>query len=324
MTRTPNPSPIFASMMRFACAWVACAWVACAWIACGAMAFAQAPPPTAGVPASGVAASLDDLRRAAHLIPGRRPLRINVVKFAESLRTKNFSVKGAPAEPSVQARTAYQVVYADGTVMIDSGMDQRVHKFFGRGVEEPYDSEAAKQVEKAVRAARLIVMTHEHGDHVAGVIRGPYVDEIAPKTVLTKAQVETLLTNPQMPEIKLTPAMARRYIVMDYERYYPFAPGMALMKSAGHTPGSQMIFVALEGGGEYLFIGDSAWHMDGVRLMKGKDASWIKEDEDALRAQLTWLNGLEKSEKNLHIVVSHDDEQRKQYIAAGLLGAAFE
>jgi hypothetical protein len=64
--------------------------------------------------------------------------------------------------------------------------------------------------------------------------------------------------------------------------------------------------------------------MDGIRLMKGKDAPWIKEDEDALMAQLTWLNDLEKSEKNLHIVVSHDDEQRKQYIAAGVLGGSFQ
>ena len=54
-------------------------------------------------------------------------------KFAESHRTKNFSVKGAPAEPSVQARTVFQVVYADGYVMVDSGMDQQVHSFFGRG-----------------------------------------------------------------------------------------------------------------------------------------------------------------------------------------------
>ncbi len=269
-------------------------------------------------------ASLDDLRRVANLIPGRKPLRVNVLKFAESRRTKNFSVKGAPAEPSVQARTVFQVVYADGYVMIDSGMDQQIHKFFGRGVEEPYDAEAAKQVQKAVRGARVIVMTHEHGDHVAGVIRTPNLDEIAPKTILTRQQVETLMTNPQMPEIKLTKEMAERYIVIDYDRYFPFAPGMALMKAAGHTPGSQMIYVALENGREYLFIGDSAWHMDGIRLMKGKDAPWIKEDEDALAAQLKWLNGLMKTEKSLFIVVSHDEEQRKEYIDKGVLGSSLE
>src|SRR5687768_7223628 len=75
-------------------------------------------------------ANLQDLRRAAGLIPGRRPLRVNFVKFAESRRTKNFSVKGAPAIPSVQARTAFQVVYGDGSVMVDAGMNLAVHKFF--------------------------------------------------------------------------------------------------------------------------------------------------------------------------------------------------
>jgi glyoxylase-like metal-dependent hydrolase (beta-lactamase superfamily II) len=268
--------------------------------------------------------SLDQMRQVARMIPGRRPLRVNVLKFAESRRTKNFSVKGAPADPSVQARTVYQVVYPDGTIMIDSGMDQQVHRFFGRGVEEPYDPEAAKQVEKALQGARSIVMTHEHGDHVAGVIRTPFLDQIAPKTVLTKAQVETLLTNPQMPEIKLTEKMAERYVVIDYDKYFPFAPGFALVKAAGHTPGSQMIYVVLETGVEYLFVGDSAWHMDNIRLMKGKDASWVKEDEDALTTQLRWLNGLAKTEKNLAIVVSHDDEQRKQYIEKGILGGSLE
>src|SRR4029434_3708049 len=91
-------------------------------------------------------ADIAAIRHAATLIPGRRPLRINIQKFAESSRTKNFSVKGAPADPSVQARTAFQVAYADGTVMIDSGMDRQVHAFFGGGVDAPYDAAAAERV----------------------------------------------------------------------------------------------------------------------------------------------------------------------------------
>jgi glyoxylase-like metal-dependent hydrolase (beta-lactamase superfamily II) len=269
-------------------------------------------------------ANLDEIRRVAALLPGKRPLRINVVKFAESLRSRKFSLKGAPDEPSVQARTAYQVVYPDGTIMIDSGMDEQVHKFFGRGTVEPYYPEAVKQVEKAVHAAKIIVMTHEHGDHVAGVIRTPFFEEIAPKTVLTKTQVQALLTNPQMPEIKLTPEMASRYIVVDYDKYLPFAPGMALIKAPGHTAGSQMIYVALESGSEYLFAGDTGWLMDNVRQVSGKDAPWITEDSDYVTAELTWLNTLTKTEKNLHIVISHDEEQRKQYIAAGTLGDGFQ
>ena len=269
-------------------------------------------------------ASLPDIRSTAALVPGRRPLRLNVLKFAESRRTKNFSVKSAPADPSVQARTAFQVVYADGHIMVDAGMDQQVHRFFGRGVEEPYDAEAARQVERAVAAAKLIVVTHEHGDHVAGVIRMPRAAELASKTILTRSQVQSLLTSPQMPEIRLTSEMAARYLVVDFDKYSPLAPGVALIKAPGHTPGSQMVYVALESGREYLLIGDAAWHMDGVRLMKGKDAPWITEDQNAVLSQLTWLNGLSRSEPRLVIVASHDDEEHAELIQRGILGGRFE
>lgn len=269
-------------------------------------------------------ADLNEIRHVATMIPGKLPLRINVVKFAESRRSKKFSVKGAADEPSVQARTAFQVVYPDGYVMVDSGMDQQVHKYFGRGVEEPYYPEQAKEVEKAVRGARMIVMTHEHGDHVAGVVDTPLAGELAPKTVLTRTQVQTLLTEPQMPEIKLTPEMAARYVIVDYDKYLPLAPGFALIKAPGHTPGSQMVYVKLQSGKEYLLAGDAAWNMDGVRLMKGKDAPWIKEQEDFVDAELTWLNGIYKNEKNVYIVVSHDEEQRLDYVKRGILGGKFE
>jgi len=275
-------------------------------------------------PAPAWSANITDVRRVAGLTPGRRPLRINVVKFAESRRTKNFSIKGAPTVPSVQARTAFQVVYPDGTLMIDAGMDQQVHNFFGRGVVEPYDTDAGKQVERAVKAAKLIVVTHEHGDHVGGVIHTPLAAELAPKTILTRTQVQTLMTAPQMPEIALTPELASHFIVVDYDKYLPVAPGIAFVKAPGHTPGSQMVYVALESGREYLFIGDSAWHMDGVRQVIGKDAPWVTEDQSSVMDQLRWLNGLSRTDPKLVIVASHDDEQRMELEKKGLLGRRFD
>src|SRR5258706_4508724 len=253
---------------------------------------------------------LNETRHVAAMIPGARPLRINVLKFAESRRTKNFSVKGAPKEPSIQARTAFQVVYRDGTVMVDSGMDLQVHKFFGRGVEEPYFPERAREVERALRSAKTIVMTHEHGDHIGGVIRSAFFAELAPKTVLTRTQVQTLLSEPQMPEIKITPETAKRFIVIDYEKYYPFAPGMALIKAPGHTPGSQMIYLVLESGKEYVLAGDGAWPMDGVRAVTSQDAPWITDDEPSIGAELTWLHMLTRTEEDVTVVLSHDEEQR--------------
>ena len=279
----------------------------------------QAPP------ATGWSADIAEIRRVATLIPGRRPLRINVLKFAESRRTKNFTVKGEPATPSVQARTVFQVVYPDGYVMVDAGMDEPMHKQIGRGAEgEPYYAEQAAAVNKALRGARAIVFTHEHGDHVTGVIRTPYLTELAPKTILTRTQVNTLENRPQFPDLKMTEDQAGRYHIIDYDRYMAFAPGWTLIKAAGHTPGSQMMFITLDSGREYLLIGDTAWHMDGVRKVTGKDAPWIVEDTGAVTDQLKWLNGLSMSEKNLVIVASHDDEEHKELVAKKLLGGKLE
>jgi glyoxylase-like metal-dependent hydrolase (beta-lactamase superfamily II) len=269
-------------------------------------------------------ASIDDIRRVASLVPGPRPVRVNFLKFAESRRTKNFSVKDAPATPSIQARTAFQVMYPDSYVMVDAGMDLAVHKFFGRGVEEPYDAAAAAQVERAVQGARLIVVTHEHGDHVGGVIRSSQAAALAPKTILTRTQVEVLRTKPQMPEIQLSAEQAARYIVVDYDAYLPIAPGMAAIKAGGHTPGSQMIYVALQSGDEYLLIGDATWHMDGVRQMKGKDAPWVTEDQNAVLDQLRWLNQLSRTNPRLVIVASHDEEQHAELVKSGVLSNRLE
>ena len=282
---------------------------------------AQQPQATTASPWS---ADIAEIRRTAALVPGRRPSRINVLKFAESHRTKNFSVKGEPATPSVQARTVFQVVYPDGYVMVDAGMDEAMHKQIGRGAEEPFFADQAQQVDKALRGARVIIFTHEHGDHVTGVIRTPYLAELAPKTILTRAQVRTLETTPQFPDLRITEEQARRYHIVDYDRYMAFAPGWALIKAAGHTPGSQMMFIALDSGREYLLIGDAAWHMDGVRNVSGKDAPWIVEDTAAVGEQLKWLNTLSKTQNILVIVASHDDDEHKELIARKLLGAKLE
>jgi glyoxylase-like metal-dependent hydrolase (beta-lactamase superfamily II) len=106
--------------------------------------------------------------------------------------------------------------------------------------------------------------------------------------------------------------------------YYPLAPGIALIKAGGHTPGSQMVYVALDSGREYLLIGDATWHMDGVRLIKGKDAPWVTEDQGAVLAQLTWLNGLSRTAPNLVVVASHDEEQHVELVQKGVLSNRLE
>ena len=218
---------------------------------------------------------LQRVRQAARTIPGDLPRAINFVKVAESHRTYAAVIEDGSDEPFVSARTAFQIVYPDGTIMLDSGMDETVHQFYGFGREEPYWQEINDEVQTALRRAQLIVITHEHGDHVAGVLRSDYRDELAPKTILTKDQVRTLTLAPQLPEITLTPAQARNYIVVDYELLLPVAAGVVLIKSPGHTHGHQMVYIRLDAAQEFLFIGDIGWSLDNITELKLRPAATI-------------------------------------------------
>ena len=264
---------------------------------------------------------LERVRQAADDLPGAPPESINFIKIAESHRTYAAVIDGGTDEPFISARTAFQVVYPGGSVMIDAGMDEEVHRFYGFGRVEPYWQDRNDRVQAALSAANLVVVTHEHGDHVAGVLRSPDRDSIAAKTILTEAQVRTLTTAPQLPEIRITEQQARDYLVVDYLLYLPVAPGVVLIKAAGHTPGHQMIYVRVAEGTEYVFMGDIGWLIENVTelmLRPPETIARIGEDPEALISQLVWLKSL--AERGVVLVPSHDDRLLSRYVEEGLLG----
>ena len=267
---------------------------------------------------------LQRVRQAATTVPGELAEAINFVKVAESHRTYAAVIDGGSEDPFISARSAFQIVYPDGSIMLDSGMDETVHPFYGFGRVEPYWPDVNDTVQAALRRAQLIIITHEHGDHVAGVLRSDYRDELAPKTILPNAQVRTLSLAPQLPEITLTPAQARDYIVVDYELILPVAPGVVLIKSPGHTHGHQMVYVQLAGGQEFLFIGDIGWSLDNLTELKLRPAATIarvKEDPQALMHQMTWIKQVMDAD-GLIVVPSHDDRLLTRYAEEGLLGTS--
>lgn len=267
---------------------------------------------------------LQRVRQAATTVPGELADAINFVKVAESHRTYAAVIEDGSEDPFISARSVFQIVYPDGSIMLDSGMDETVHRFYGFGRVEPYWPDVNDTVQAALRRAQLIIITHEHGDHVAGVLRSDYRDELAPKTILTKDQVRTLSLAPQLPEITLTPAQARDYIVVDYELILPVAPGIVLIKSPGHTHGHQMVYVQLAGGQEFLFIGDIGWSLDNIMELKLRPAATIarvKEDPQALMHQMTWIKQVMDAD-GLIVVPSHDDRLLTRYAEEGLLGTS--
>lgn len=265
------------------------------------------------------------VRTAAEAIPGELPHQISYIKYAASIRKWSQIISGGGNEDGTMARTAFQINYANGYIMVDAGMDRAVHHFFEKESPQPFDDKLAEQVSDALQHARLILITHEHGDHVAGVIRNAN-NNVAGRTILTAEQANTLIDNPQMPEIKLDKSKRSQYIITDFESILPVAPGVVLIKAPGHTKGEIMIYTKLKNGKEYIFAGDVSWSFKGVAEKKQKPDSEIKrvgEDKDAIGKQLAWLNDRLTKDK-MAILVSHDDIMLPQYVAQGLIRQGFQ
>ena len=270
------------------------------------------------------AVDLDAIRAMAALLPGSLPVGVNGIRVAASIRPRKFVVEGGDETPVVMPRTAFQVVYPDCTVMIDSGLDKVTHDSFSPDRPEPYFPEAFAELQRALDRARLIVLTHFHADHVAGVICAPNFQELARKTVITDETASCLMNTPHRPHLRLSQAQVDHFIRLDYPRYYPVAPGMVLIKSPGHSPDSQMVFIRLQSGREILHSVDSAWILDNILQLKGKAAPWVKEDVPAIMGQLRWLKRMYDSEPNLTILVTHDDVLFGRVTRDGIVGDKLE
>jgi len=218
---------------------------------------------------------------------------------------------------------AWQVVYADGSFgLIDSAFPEAGLQQMNP--DAVFDPDAWTSIEHALTGAKWIVITHEHGDHVGGISAFAEPERLIGRLALTKEQ---LANDAELARSHFPDALRAKLTPIGYERYYALAPGVVLVKAAGHTPGSQLVYVALGTGRELLFVGDVAWHMDQIRQLWYRPRLvtdfFIGEDRGAVMGQLRTLRNLAATHPALQIVVSHDVDQRKELIESGVIGARF-
>jgi glyoxylase-like metal-dependent hydrolase (beta-lactamase superfamily II) len=267
------------------------------------------------------APDLAAIRRLAGVLPGPLPVAVNGIRVAASIRPRKFVIEGGDETPVTMPRTAFQLVYPDCSVMIDAGLDQATHDSFSPDKTEPYFAEAFAKLERALDAARLIILTHFHADHVAGIVTSRNFATLARKTVATARTLELMQTTPHRPHLRITAGQAASFIALDYPELYPVAPGVVLIKAPGHSPDQQMVFARLQSGREILHSVDSAWIYDNILQLRPKAAPWVKEDVPAIMAQLRWLKRLAEGEPNLTILVTHDDARFEALARSGAMGA---
>jgi glyoxylase-like metal-dependent hydrolase (beta-lactamase superfamily II) len=258
---------------------------------------------------------LTSVRALGGAIPGELPTAVNYLNVYEDSGVVGNAVDGAGSSKVFGVTGVFQVRFRRGWIMVDAAMDSSaMHR------SRSFKADNFAQVETALEKANLIVITHEHVDHVQPLVKSPIADQVAPHTLLTREQIETLLTKPKVAFTSMDSSQVSRYLVVEYERALPIAPGVVLIKAAGHTPGSQMVYVKLASGKEMILVGDIAWRVLGIDTQRQKPDStsrFMSEDRAAIAKQLAWLKDVES--QGISVVVSHDGTQLQQLAKRGVL-----
>ena len=258
---------------------------------------------------------LTTVRALGGAVPGELPIAVSYLNAYEDSGTVGNAVDGAGSSKAFSVTGVFQVRFRHGWIMVDAAMDSAaLHR--GRS----FKADNFAQIETALEKANLIVITHEHVDHVQPLVKGPIADQVAPHTLLTREQIETLLTKPKVAFTSMDSSQVSRYLVVEYERALPIAPGVVLIKAAGHTPGSQMVYVKLASGKEMILVGDIAWRVLGIDSQRQKPDStsrFMSEDRTAIGKQLAWLKSVQA--QGISVVVSHDGSQLQSLAKRGVL-----
>ena len=269
-----------------------------------------------GTPTGVFDLDVTELRRLADSLPGEKPETIRVEEMEQVEFPKVAVVAGAGWTFVKLPVFAYQLGYADRTVMVDTSLDPAVVKN-----PTPTQTETFARISAALEKASLIVVTHEHFDHVGGLFTHPRRDQLAAR--LTDEQ----LADPSKYDPLVLPAGAfKDRVPFSYQRAVAIAPGVVLWKARGHTPGSQMVFVKRKDGEEFLLLGDVSWHSanyEQVRERARLVTLIMGEDRSEVLRQLAAVNALVAAEPKLHVIPGHDGPAMKKLLDAGLLISHF-
>ena len=263
---------------------------------------------------------IDRVRAALDTAPGDKPSAIEVEQVGVFTFPATAVVAGDGWGNSSLPVYSYRLVYPDSSIVVDTALNEAI----GGSQLTSFDVEAYGRMQAAMIAAKLIVITHEHMDHIGGLAAHGDLKTVLPKARLTPEQ----LAEPERSLPAKFPAGALdAYQPLVYDPYQAIAPGVVLIKAAGHTPGSQMVYVQTAGGTEVLLIGDVAWHFRNIELQRERarlvTMFLIKEDRAAVFGQLAALKRLHETQPAVHIVPGHDGQVIDALVTAGVLKRGF-
>lgn len=256
--------------------------------------------------------SIAQLRDLARSIPGPAPSGIEVELVGQRDLPRSLFAAGQGMKRAVIGVMAWRLPVAGSPpILIDTGLHRIDAAEMGMS---RYWPERQQKVDLAMAGAALILVTHEHPDHLGALARsgGAPLDKAArlnPGQLPPSRYAATLHWQGPRPQPSLS-GQAPQAV----------APGVVVIPAPSHTPGSQMVYVRLADGREALFAGDIAtlavsWQELRARSRLVGDFL-APEDRAEVFAWLRTVQALKSQAPGLVVLPGHDFEWVRDDAAA--------
>lgn len=264
---------------------------------------------------------LAELRKLADSIPGPKPTGVAIQQVGTRSLPAMLFIAGGGLGPSTLSIQAAELSGPWGGIVVDSGLGAEDAKAMGI---DSFDPAKQAQIDAALRRARLIVFTHEHADHMGGLLRLPDFAAVAPKALISAEQLSGNHWADKLPWPKSVQAAIKPF---RYGALAAVAPGVALIRTPGHTKGSQMIYARLADGRELLFAGDTAtmarsWQETRARSRLVGDL-FVGEDRNSVFGWLKGVLAAHNADPKLVVIPGHEADALQGYVKAGAIRWGF-
>src|SRR5579864_1998893 len=131
------------------------------------------------------ALDIGEVRRLAGAALGDKPIAVEVEAVALFKPPATFVVAGDGWKPSDLPVYSYRVVYPQTSVIIDTALNKEL----GSDNVASFDAAAFARMQAAMAQSSLILVTHEHEDHIGGLTTHPNLAALLAATKLTRQQI---------------------------------------------------------------------------------------------------------------------------------------
>lgn len=226
-----------------------------------------------------------------------------------------------------------------GVVLIDPGVGkEKAHDFgelpwlmrrqVGDGSQAVALGDLLTGIGVAPESVKTALITHFHYDHLGGATDIPAAQLFSREPDLEwSGHARTLLFYQTMPHDQVDRIRSQvKVFKTDGPPYEGFAGSFDVfgdgsivgVPTPGHTPGSTSWFVNSGDGRRWLFVGDAAWLMEGIRKPshKGWQGRRVDDDADANSETLARLHALQLARpvttppdgRGVQVITAHDPE----------------